>query len=66
MSDIGTGQYIIIYYTKKGAKLRDLTEYPENLQAAKEIGDESVACTNGVWDEVASYTVDRRLHNSLD
>jgi len=63
---IDTGNYLIQYYNKKGTKLKSLTEEAFTLMGAREVAEEAKESTNETWADVVSYTIDRRLANSLD
>ena len=57
-----TGEYIIQYYSRKGTKLKDLTETAECLLYAEDLAKETLH-----MDSLAkSYTIDLRLQNSMD
>ena len=65
-SEVETGEYIITYYTRKGAKLRSITETADTYISAREIGEESIASQEEDWLHATSYTIGRRMYNSLD
>jgi len=66
MCDIAQGDYILHYYTKKGTKIKDLTEVHKGSRMdAKEIGEETIE-SQGPDPVVHSYTIDMRMFNSLD
>ena len=57
-----TGEYTITFYNRKGSKLRDKTLVVGYLTQARERGREERAADK----ELASFTVDRRVYNSMD
>jgi len=68
---IKTGDYIITYYNKYGAALKDLTDTAKSLEQAKDMGERrqfdvaDISQTDTHHLPVA-FTVDRRIHNSED
>lgn len=65
MSRPNTGDYIITMYDGYGAKLRDLTAIASNVTAAVAVGEAKVV-DDGDIATAKSFTVDRRIYNSLD
>jgi len=66
---IESGEHLIQFYTKKGAKIKDLTEVTsQGLIDAKEIAEETIIIEKALESEMqpASFTIDRRIFNSLD
>jgi len=63
---INTGQYIIYYYNNKGSKLKDIAETCNKLTDARELAEETLESSEDLWYNAVSYTIDRRLINSLD
>lgn len=61
MSRVITGEYLVQFYDEYGAKLKSLTTTAFSLAQAQELGEVRLAD-----DGVKSFTVDRRIHNSLD
>ena len=59
---VKTGDYLILYYNRLGTKLRGFKDYAETLTDAKEMAEETLLLEK----DVCSYTVDRRLYNSMD
>jgi len=58
------GTFITTYYNRVGSKLRGISEEETSLIAAKEVGEAKMLL--GQIPEIASYTVDRRIYNSLE
>jgi hypothetical protein len=56
-----TGQYIIFYYDRYGGKLKYKNHARSFTEAGKKAEDFLLATP-----EASSYTIDRRLFNSLD
>ncbi len=65
---IPTGNYEVVFYNRYGAKLRDLTTEQRCYTEARAFGVKVVRESEEPEDRLkpASYTVDRRLYNSLD
>jgi len=66
MNDTQTGDYIIQYYTKRGKKQKDFTEvHTGSLMESKELGEETIE-SQGKDPLIHSFTIDKRIVNSLD
>lgn len=64
---IKAGQYIIQYYNRVGTKIKDLTGPSDTYTNSKEMGEETIALAEEGEDvKPTSFTVDRRLYNSMD
>ena len=67
--DIKTGEYVISYYNKYGAKLKYLQDRATNLGMAKDIANRRVF---DIVDQAdihylpTSFTIDRRIVNSME
>jgi len=63
-----TGNYIIQYYSDIGSKIKNLTETSNSLTDSIDMAEETIiveeAMSKGVIPR--SFTVDRRVFNSLD
>ena len=64
-----TGEYLIKFYNKHGALLRDLTYLASNLEHAKDIGNLKIYDPGDISETEAHYlptafTIDRRIVNS--
>lgn len=66
---VNTGDYIVTYYNKYGAVLKDLTDTAKTLEQAKDMGErrqfnvEDISQTETHHLPVA-FTVDRRIYTS--
>jgi hypothetical protein len=65
---IKTGDYIINYFNHYGARLKDLQDSAECLQFAQDKAESRIVSGdfNGEHCMPVSYTIDRRIENSLD
>lgn len=65
---IETGNYALTFYNRYGAKLKDLTQKQRCYTEARALGDRTIRECKETEDRLAptSYTVDRRIYNSLD
>lgn len=65
---IATGDYKISYYDGYGARLKSVKDKAGSLESARDIGDAHIRDNHkpGDLSSVASYTIDRRIYNSLD
>jgi cytochrome c oxidase assembly protein Cox11 len=66
---IKPGEYLILFYNKYGAVLKDLTETAKTLEHAKDIGERRQFNVDDIsQDEThhlpVAFTVDRRIYNS--
>lgn len=59
---IPTGNYIIRYYDKYGTLTREIKDESESFTQAHEKGD--LCLSQNI--ELKSFTIDRRIHNTLD
>lgn len=62
MAEVQTGDYILKVYTAKGGQIKELAMQLPSETSALEAGRGLVKSR----DEVASFTIDRRIYNSLD
>ena len=65
---LNTGEYLIKYYTRVGSKIPELTETALSIMAAKEMAEETIIIEEALnsGHNPVSFTVDRRVYNSLD
>lgn len=65
---ITTGNYQVIFYNRYGTKLKGLSIEQACYTEARNVGAETVRDSKEKEGRLkpASYTVDRRLYNSLD
>lgn len=63
-----TGEYTVSFYNGYGTKLRDLKDKSGCLTAAQALGDARLLelKEDGNLDTPHSFTIDRRIFNSLD
>ncbi|WFP48536.1 hypothetical protein PL263_10465 [Methylomonas sp. EFPC3] len=67
-----TGDYIIHYFNRYGARLKDLEQSAANLGMAQDIGNARLFDPAAIKDKdenhylPTSFVVDRRVYNSLD
>ena len=62
-----TGQFIIKVYDRYGSRIKDLDAVADALHEAEAIGDAFLKVADREDERcAASYTVDRRITNSLD
>jgi hypothetical protein len=66
-----TGDYIITFYNKYGAILKDLSETAKTLEQAKDMGERRQFNVDDIsQDEThhlpVAFSVDRRIYNSGD
>ena len=63
-----TGDYIIQYYSDIGSKIKNLTETSDSLTDSINMAEETIIVEEAIGKEVIpkSFTVDRRVFNSLD
>jgi len=68
MARVNTGDYKIEFYDGYGSKLRDMTTTSTSLTSSQMIGSSKIAPTleDGDLTTAKSYSVDRRLFNSLE
>lgn len=61
-----TGEYTVLFFNRKGSKLRDLTLVATSIMQARLIGSD--LCKNPPEEYVvaSSFRVDRVVYNSLD
>ena len=60
MPKLTTGQYLLRVYDRYGSPLKDHDEIYPHMTAAQEAGRAKLD------DHIVSYTIDRRIANSLD
>ena len=63
MASIENGEYCIKFYNKKGGRLKDYTDYSYGILASIDIGNVTIDDSSN---NCISFTVDRRIYNSLD
>lgn len=68
---IKTGEYLILFYNKYGAVLKDLSETAKTMEQAKDIGERRQFNVDDIsQDEThhlpVEFSVDRRIYNSGD
>lgn len=66
---IKTGDYIIRYFNRYGARLKDLQDVAESQTAALAAAEARIQANrdfNGEHYLPASFAIDRRIFNSLD
>lgn len=62
-----TGEYLIQFYNRVGARIKDISEVETTLTGAREAGEDTIILEEIYKDSRAvSFTVDRRIFNSLD
>lgn len=61
MSRLVTGDYLIQFYDEYGAKMKDLTTTATSLGESQNLGEARLNVLGP-----RSFTVDRRVYNSLD
>jgi hypothetical protein len=65
---IATGNYELIFYNRYGTKLKDLSVEQQSYTEAWLLGIDSIRDSKETEDRLkpTSFTVDRRVYNSLD
>jgi hypothetical protein len=68
MARLNTGEYKVDYYDGYGSKLRDMTETAVSLDESHTVAKARLdtTLTDGDLATAKSYTVDRRIFNSLE
>lgn len=61
MTAPSTGQYRVRFYDHYGRALKDLDHIAESITASQDYGDDIIG-----QGQAASYTIDRRIYNTLD
>ena len=68
---INTGEFVIGYYNHYGSRLKTLNQVCSNLVISHQIAKDFIQCDTNVKNQdekmvACSYTLDRRIYNSLD
>ena len=65
---IESGEYLVQFYSRKGTKIRELTEKVTSLTEARALGEDILILEHHLEKVplAVSFTVDRRVHNSID